>query len=675
MRHATFPEPFWMHALLKRVRSFFITRIVSPFRRIGLEAGQQLGRRRKLMLPCLGVAALLCGAVYELAGSGQPLATWTSLRGEAAASAARTIMERARVGEADPFKSAGPATDPGAVTYTQFLSLIRSGEVGAAILVEHAHGGELLTFETKRGQYGLTILPNQGLAALVLNLLVEHEVEILTDVPPMISGGDLGALARILLPFLLVGAGILFMLKRGPAGTGTPGEWIAADKNSARFPDIQGVDEAKAELVEAVQHLVNPGAALGLGAKPPRGVLLVGPPGTGKTMLARAVAGEAGAAFLRLSGSDFVEMWVGLGARRVRAVFKAARRRAPCVIFIDELDSLGRKRGAGGSGAAQESDQTLNALLVELDGFSRDDGVLVLAATNRVDTLDDALLRPGRFDRHVHVGLPDMAGRLAILQVHAQDFKLDAAVDLAVMARGTPGFSGAELANIINEAAFGASRRGAPAICDADLEEARDRTLMGSERKTLARSADERILTAWHEAGHALVAVLTPAADPVHKATIMPRGGALGMVMQLPQHDRFAVTRAKLEADLTVAVGGRIAEELKFGGDRISTGAEADIKAATDLAHSMVARWGMSEKLGFVHWANDDAGIPEPVRREMKDEIDRALLRARDLITGHRAALDGIAEALLESETLGRSDLERIVARAAFSEVSDRRTA
>jgi len=380
-------------------------------------------------------------------------------------------------------------------------------------------------------------------------------------------------------------------------------------------------------------------------------------------MLARAVAGEAGASFLRLSGSDFVEMWAGLGARRVRRVFAAARKRTPCVIFIDEIDSLGRKRGGGSSGAERENDQTLNALLVELDGFSRDDRVLVLAATNRVDTLDEALIRPGRFDRHVHVGLPDLQGRRAILGAHARRVKLDRAADLEATARGTPGFSGAELANIINEAAFAANRRGAKTIGSIDLETARDRVMMGSERKNFVLRDEERTLTAWHEAGHALVALLMPESDPVHKATIVPRGRALGMVVRMPEHDRFAASRAKLEADLAVAVGGRVAEELKFGVGHVTTGAEADIKAATDLAYKMVAKWGMSP-LGFMTWTGEDDRIEEPVRQEMKRLIDRALTRVRRLMARHRPALDSIAQTLLDKETLDRAELERLLASA-----------
>jgi len=580
--------------------------------------------------------------------------------------AAQSAFERARADQQ------GKAADRGAaaqaeISYTAFLDQVKAGEVTAAILPRQFDSSQKISFQTRDGRYATTVLPSASLAKSVADLLVDAHVEILTNVPSSLDSDEMGALIRSLLPTLLIGAIILLMTGRVPGVGNTPGEWIGAQKNDTRFDDVQGVEEAKAELVEAVAQLLDPTSAGDLGARMPRGILLVGPPGTGKTMLARAVAGEAGAAFLRLSGSDFVEMWAGLGARRVRRVFTAARKRAPCVIFIDEVDSLGRKRGGGSSGAERENDQTLNALLVELDGFARDDRVLVLAATNRVDTLDEALIRPGRFDRHVHVGLPDMQGRRAILGAHARRVKLDRAADLEATARGTPGFSGAELANIINEAAFAANRRGAKTIGSIDLETARDRVMMGSERKNFVLRDEERTLTAWHEAGHALVALLMPESDPVHKATIVPRGRALGMVVRLPEHDRFAASRAKLEADLAVAVGGRVAEELKFGPSHVTTGAEADIKAATDLAYKMVAKWGMS-RLGFMTWTGEDDRIEEPVRQEMKREIDRALTRVRRLMARHRAALDSIAQTLLDKETLDRTELERLLAAAPVAE-------
>lgn len=657
----------WVLRVLKQLRNLFTGRWLTHLRRGSAEIAQRASKHPLRFAAAGTCAALGLFVLYLLASGGAAFRAPASLSGEPAAAFAQNTFERARKGAAAPVADATAVAVPdlsGSVTYTKFIALVKAHHVAAVVLPARGDTDQVIALHTKAGQFATTVMPNVQLSGPLVNLLVEHQVDVLTNVPPMLSGDDAAAVLRQLLPVALMIGVLLFVVSRAPGGVGTPGEWVTARDNTTRFADVQGVDEAKAELVEAVHHLLDPGAAGDLGAKPPRGVLLVGPPGTGKTMLARAVAGEAGAAFLRLSGSDFVEMWVGLGARRVRGIFKAARKRAPCVIFIDEIDSLGRKRGAGTSGGDRESDQTLNALLVELDGFARDDRILVLAATNRLDTLDDALVRPGRFDRHITVGLPDMKGRHAILDAHAKGFRVEEGTDLGVVARGTPGSSGADLANLVNEAAFAANRRGATAIAAVDLESARDRVLMGSERKGLVWRDEERVLTAWHEAGHALAAMLTPESDPVHKATILPRGGALGMVMRLPEHDRFALSRAKLEADLTVAVAGRIAEELKFGEDRISTGAEADIQAATDLAHAMVARWGMSKRLGFVRWTGADAAIEPPVRQEMKRLIDQAMTRARTLLATHRVALDRVAEALLERDTLDRTDLSRIVAEA-----------
>lgn len=636
--------------MFKQIRDF-IRRIVLP-----------IGARHKRLVG-VGLVAILAIGAMENAGAiagalGLPCGFCQTT------GAAQSAFERARDDVTAKAKTAGAQNE---VSYTAFLGQVQDGSIAAAILPRSFEGSQQIAFQTKDGGYGTTALPSASLAKTVADLLVASHVEILTNVPPTLDSDEMGGIVRSLLPTILIGVIILFMTGRVPGVGNTPGEWIRAQKNDTRFDDVQGVEEAKAELVEAVGQLLDPTSAGDLGALVPRGILLVGPPGTGKTLLARAVAGEAGASFLRLSGSDFVEMWAGLGARRVRRVFAAARKRAPCVIFIDEVDSLGRKRGGGSSGADRENDQTLNALLVELDGFSRDDRVLVLAATNRVDTLDEALIRPGRFDRHVHVGLPDMQGRRAILGAHAKRVKLDRAADLEATARGTPGFSGAELANIINEAAFAANRRGAKTVGSIDLETARDRVMMGSERKNFVLRDEERTLTAWHEAGHALMALLMPASDPVHKATIVPRGRALGMVVRLPEHDRYAASRAKLEADLAVAVGGRVAEELKFGPDHVTTGAEADIKAATDLAYKMVAKWGMS-RLGFMTWTGEDDRIEEPVRQEMKREIDRALVKVRRLMARHRAALDSIAQSLLDKETLDRTELERLLAAAPVAE-------
>jgi cell division protease FtsH len=408
----------------------------------------------------------------------------------------------------------------------------------------------------------------------------------------------------------------------------------------------------------------------------PKGLLLLGPPGTGKTLLARAVAGEAKVPFFSISGSEFVEMFVGLGARRVRSLFRAARKQAPCIIFIDEIDAVGRRRNGGGGGGHDEHDQTLNQLLVEIDGFDPSEGVVLIGATNRPDVLDPALLRPGRFDRQVNVGNPDLKGRIEILSVHMRKLKLDEAVQPIDIARGTPGFSGADLANLVNEAALIAARRAADCVDMAAFEAAKDKVLMGAERRSLTMSDEERRLTAYHEAGHALVALNEPDSDPLHKATIMPRGRSLGMVVRLPERDRVSATRAKLEADLAVAMGGRAAEELIFGAARVTTGAAADIEMATHIARNMVCKWGMSDRLGLVAYAEEHAAPTGYDKAAMTDStaalingevraiVDRAHVRAKTVLAEQAPALDALAEALLERETLDAEEIWSIVAGA-----------
>ena len=364
------------------------------------------------------------------------------------------------------------------------------------------------------------------------------------------------------------------------------------------FDDVAGIDEAKQELEEIVEFLKDPQKFQRLGGKIPKGVLLVGPPGTGKTLTARAVAGEANVPFFTISGSDFVEMFVGVGASRVRDMFEQGKKNAPCIIFIDEIDAVGRHRGAGLGGGNDEREQTLNQLLVEMDGFEANEGVILIAATNRPDVLDPALLRPGRFDRQVVVPNPDVLGREKILKVHMRKVPLAPDVEARIIARGTPGFSGADLANLVNEAALLAARAGKRVVGMAEFENAKDKVMMGAERRSMVMTEDEKKLTAYHEGGHAIVAIHMKDSDPVHKATIIPRGRALGMVMRLPEGDRISLSRAKLEADLAVAMGGRVAEEIIFGIDRVTTGASSDIKMATDISRRMVTEWGMSEKLG-----------------------------------------------------------------------------
>jgi cell division protease FtsH len=441
------------------------------------------------------------------------------------------------------------------------------------------------------------------------------------------------------------------------------------------FADVAGVDEAKAELEEIVEFLRDPKKFTRLGGRIPKGVLLIGPPGTGKTLLARAIAGEAGVPFFSISGSDFVEMFVGVGASRVRDLFGQGKKNAPCIIFVDEIDAVGRHRGAGLGGGHDEREQTLNQLLVEMDGFESSEGVIIIAATNRPDVLDPAMLRPGRFDRHVVVGLPDLRGREAILRVHSRRVLQGPDVDLAVIARGTPGFSGADLENLVNEAALLAARRDGDCVTMQDLELAKDKVLMGSERRSLCLSEKERRITAYHEGGHALIALLEEHSDPVHKVTMIPRGRALGVTMTLPMEDRYTHTRDQLLATITKAMGGRAAEEVIFG--MVSTGASNDLKQATELARAMVCSYGMSDRLGPVSFENEDGAVflgrefssaPKhgaAKAEEIDSEISRILRegyeRAKSLILGKREVLDRIAENLLERETLDLAELKQLL--------------
>jgi len=450
---------------------------------------------------------------------------------------------------------------------------------------------------------------------------------------------------------------------------------VTKGKTAKTFKDVAGIDEAKDEVEELVDFLRHPKKFQKLGGRIPKGVLLIGPPGTGKTLLAKAIAGEADVPFYSISGSDFVEMFVGVGASRVRDLFNQAKENSPCIIFIDEIDAVGRRRGSGAnSGGHDEREQTLNAILVEMDGFASTDKVIVIAATNRVDVLDPALLRPGRFDRHIHVNLPDIAGREQILQVHAGRVKLDPEVDLTRIARGTPGFSGADLESLINEGALHAARADQESVTLVDLEYARDRVAFGRERKAGSRAMpeDERRITAYHEAGHALLQLLIEEGDELHKVTIIPRGRSLGSTMHLPNQDRHTHSRRKLLGEISVLFGGRIAEDL-FCGD-VTTGASNDIQRATQLARGMVYEWGMSEKMGPIKYTEDhDNGLGHEsvvaagveTRRELDQEvrgiIDTQYQRATDTITSHRDALIRIAEALLEHETLDGEQVRRIV--------------
>ena len=452
---------------------------------------------------------------------------------------------------------------------------------------------------------------------------------------------------------------------------------LTENKNRVTFEDVAGVDEAKEELQEIVDFLKDPGKFQRLGGKIPKGALLVGPPGTGKTLLARAVAGEAGVPFFSISGSDFVEMFVGVGASRVRDMFEQAKKNAPCIIFIDEIDAVGRHRGAGLGGGNDEREQTLNQLLVEMDGFESNEGIILIAATNRPDVLDPALLRPGRFDRQVVVPNPDVNGREKILRVHMKNVPLAADVDVKTIARGTPGFSGADLANLVNEAALMAARKNRRMVTQRDFEDAKDKVMMGAERKSMAMNEEEKKLTAYHEGGHALVALNVQMADPVHKATIIPRGRALGMVMQLPEGDRYSMNYQQMIDRLAIMVGGRVAEELIFGKDNITSGASSDIEQATKLARAMVTRWGFSDKLGTVAYGENQEevflghsvartqNVSEETAQIIDEEVKRLVTEgwdeARRILTEKAEDLDKLAKALLEYETLSGDEIRDLL--------------
>jgi cell division protease FtsH len=443
------------------------------------------------------------------------------------------------------------------------------------------------------------------------------------------------------------------------------------------FEDVAGIDEAKSDLTEIVEFLRDPQKFQRLGGRIPRGVLLVGPPGTGKTLLARAIAGEANVPFFTISGSDFVEMFVGVGASRVRDMFEQAKKNAPCIIFIDEIDAVGRHRGAGLGGGNDEREQTLNQLLVEMDGFEANEGIILIAATNRPDVLDPALLRPGRFDRQVIVPNPDVVGREQILKVHARKIPVAPDVNLKVIARGTPGFSGADLANLCNEAALMAARRNKRMVTMSDFEDAKDKVMMGAERRSLVMTEDEKMLTAYHEGGHAIVALNVPATDPVHKATIIPRGRALGMVMQLPERDKLSMSYEQMTSRLAIMMGGRVAEELVFGHDKVTSGAASDIEQATRLARMMVTRWGFSDKLGNVAYGenNDEVFLGMSMQRqqnvseataqtidaEVRRLVDEGYAEATRILTEHKDQLETLARGLLEYETLSGDEIVNLL--------------
>jgi len=568
-------------------------------------------------------------------------------------------------------------------SYTSFLTQLDAGNIGEVTVVDGKRlEGEFRTpvLQDSRSAKGFTVLlpftnSEQLQARLEQSGVTIEAKESKTGLLSVLLG---------LLPWILIIALWVFLFRQMQSGGNrafsfgkSKAKLLTGDTPKLTFADVAGADEAKVELQEIIEFLKDPQRFTRLGGRLPKGALLVGPPGTGKTLLAKAVAGEAGRPFFSMSGSDFVEMFVGVGASRVRDLFEQGKANAPCIIFIDEIDAVGRHRGAGLGGGHDEREQTLNQLLVEMDGFESNDGVILIAATNRPDVLDPALLRPGRFDRQIVVDAPDVRGREGILRVHTRKIPLAADVRLDILAKGTPGLAGADLANLVNEAALLAARTNKSLVSMSDFEDAKDKVMLGVERRSLVLTEDERKLTAYHEAGHAVVALKTPGSDPVHKVTIVPRGRALGLTASLPETDRHSYTKDWLIGNLAMFFGGRVAEELIFGPEKVTTGAGNDIERATGLARRMVTQFGMSERVGamaigdreqevflgreFGHRREVSERTAEMVDDEVKRLLDEAYAKAVVLLTDHKDLLERIAQALLERETIDRDDLDLLV--------------
>ncbi|MFA6164915.1 MAG: ATP-dependent zinc metalloprotease FtsH [Methylobacter sp.] len=571
------------------------------------------------------------------------------------------------------FNPASPAYNPESdIPYSDFIEDVRNKAVAEVVI-----DGRYVDGRRKNGTLFSTYNPSD---VRIIDELLEYGVKIKGE-KPQIPSTFMQFFESWAPTLLLISVMIYFMRKvQLGAGGGQNGfgksraKLMAEDQIKVRFKDVAGVAEAKEDVVEMVDFLRDPGKYEVLGGKIPRGVLMVGPPGTGKTLLARAIAGEAAVPFFSISGSDFVEMFVGVGASRVRDMFEQAKKSAPCIIFIDEIDAVGRQRGGSGTGGGNdEREQTLNQLLVEMDGFSGNEGIIVIAATNRADILDKALLRPGRFDRQVQVGLPDIKGREQILNVHADKVPLADDVNIKDLARGTPGFSGAELANLINEGALFAARNNQRVVTMNNLDKARDKMLMGAEKRTMIMSKEDLLLTAYHEAGHVIVGRIVPEHDPVYKVSIMPRGGALGITMFLPERDQYSVSKDKLEGQISGLFGGRVAEALIYGKNKVTTGASNDIQRATQLARNMVTKWGLSDRLGPMDYGDNESGymglqsrpmsehMAQIIDEEIRQVVDSNYLRAETILKEHIDILHNMAHALLDWETLDKYQIDELM--------------
>jgi len=573
-----------------------------------------------------------------------------------------------------------PSGKQEAMTYSAFIDHVEQGMVEQVTINDKQVSGQFRDLSGEMKSFTLQVPNDPNLMQRLLDNQVEVDVKAPTEVPFLLS-----ILISWFPMLLLIGVWIFFMRQMQGGGKGgamgfgkSKAKLLTENTNRVTFADVAGCDEAKQEVTEVIEFLRDPSKFTRLGGKIPKGVLLVGPPGTGKTLLGRAIAGEAEVPFFSISGSDFVEMFVGVGASRVRDMFEQAKKHAPCIVFVDEIDAMGRHRGAGVGGGNDEREQTLNQMLVEMDGFEANESVIIVAATNRPDVLDPALLRPGRFDRQVVVGNADLNGRVQILKVHMKNVPLASDVDLKVIARGTPGFSGAELANLVNEAALNAARFNKDKVFAADFDEAKDKVMMGTERRSMAMTEDEKKLTAYHEGGHALVAIHCPASDPIHKMTIIPRGRALGMVMRLPEKDEYSQSREKMHENLAIAMGGRVAEELIFGYDKVTSGASSDIQMATSLAKNMITKWGLSDKLGPLLYGEDEQEVflgrsmtqhqsmsddtSKLIDAEVRRFVDDAYDRAKKILTDNIDALHKLAEAALEYETLSGDEIDKILA-------------